>query len=445
MNTTMTIINSIMELTDADREALVQTYQEVFSLPPYSEQFTVDEVSEAFEAVTRSGGEIVILRNTDATVISFGAGYMRSDNTYWIEELATKPEFQRTGYGSQVLAKLEEIAKNEGACTVELRTTVANKKAIALYTKFGFVDTGERVIVPQQRVDGENSVDTRMYLRKDLAESRVNNKKLRSVVITYPSGNPTALVLDQDLTGQSREINDTLMKQFPNIEQGGFLLPATLPGCIGRIRMFGGEFCGNAARSAVWVFTQGKPSTGYLEFQVGDASRALAYTVFADGQVEIEMPLPKEDVVKECEDGILVNLDGISQLIIKYNPGENLSPEELKSKARDLLRRNDLLKRSASGVMFYSSESRNLEPVVWVRDIETYFYETACGSGTCAIGIAEAYSLGQAVEIPIKQPSGKIIVVSAWRNDAGEFKAKIKGEVQELYRGSINLSSNRNE
>jgi len=44
------------------------------------------------------------------------------------------------------------------------------------------------------------------------------------------------------------------------------------------------------------------------------------------------------------------------------------------------------------GVMFLapSEFGVRMRPVVLVRDIDTLFYETACGSGTTAIGLLEA-------------------------------------------------------
>jgi len=40
------------------------------------------------------------------------------------------------------------------------------------------------------------------------------------------------------------------MKQQPEVEQVGFVMPAKKPLCDFHVEMMGGEFCGNAARCA---------------------------------------------------------------------------------------------------------------------------------------------------------------------------------------------------
>lgn len=438
---TTNVIKSVGELTEDERDSLIQTYRSAFEPPPYCEQFTKEDVINTFNMIAAKDGEVVIILGEWTNVYSLSAGFLQEDGSYWIEELATNPDYQHQGYGTMALSRLKQIAQGKGASIIETRTTEGNRKALSLYNEAVFSDTGERVLVARKRTDGQPGTDIRMYLRKAITKDYLPKEKLRSVIIAYPSGNPTALVLDQIHENRAQELNDKLIQKFPEVEQGGFILPTTQKDCVGRIGMFGGEFCGNAARAAVWVLTQGNFGAGNLEFEVGGKPKVLAYEVFEDGQVEVEMPLPSKNVIEKRKEGILVRLAGISHLIIDYNPGEVLSSEELKSKARTILGRNNLLREPAAGVMFYSKELSTVEPVVWVRDMETYFYETACGSGTCAIGVAESYKQRRSVEIAVQQPSGKIITVSAEQNEASVFSAKIKGAVSELYRGNVNLAN----
>ena len=52
-----------------------------------------------------------------------------------------------------------------------------------------------------------------------------------------------------------------------------------------------------------------------------------------------------------------------------------------------------MLKEEAAGVMFIERKNGKiiLSPVVFVKEINTLFYETACGSGSVAVGIYESF------------------------------------------------------
>lgn len=59
----------------------------------------------------------------------------------------------------------------------------------------------------------------------------------------------------------------------------------------------------------------------------------------------------------------------------------------------------------------YIDNKIQLTPIVYVRDINTLFYETACGSGTTAVGIYQSFKNGKSVNLEVVQPSGNIINV----------------------------------
>ena len=74
-------------------------------------------------------------------------------------------------------------------------------------------------------------------------------------------------------------------------------------------------------------------------------------------------------------------------------------------------------------------------PVVYVKSIDTLFLETACGSGTTALGLVEAKKTGKNLdELVIEQYSGMPIYVSVNINsETGEFiDAKIDGPITEI-------------
>ena len=61
----------------------------------------------------------------------------------------------------------------------------------------------------------------------------------------------------------------------------------------------------------------------------------------------------------------------------------------------------------AIGVMLIEKVENELRihPIVWVKEIDTVFYETACGSGSLGTAIYQ-YFVKNATRSIIKQPSG---------------------------------------
>ena len=73
--------------------------------------------------------------------------------------------------------------------------------------------------------------------------------------IYRPAGNDTAFVYGLEYTQEQRKkINDLIMAKHPNVEQVGFIELNHKP----ELQMAGGEFCGNATRSAASIYLNGK-------------------------------------------------------------------------------------------------------------------------------------------------------------------------------------------
>ena len=111
----------------------------------------------------------------------------------------------------------------------------------------------------------------------------------------------------------------------------------------------------------------------------------------------------------------IVALEGITQ-VITYKSLKNSSREEIKLQGFKILRKLSLTRSvPAAGVMFVSQRNNGLkiDPIVWVRDIKTLFYETACASGTTAVALAKAVRAKNKSKtaISILQPSGKLLKV----------------------------------
>ena len=241
-------------------------------------------------------------------------------------------------------------------------------------------------------------------------------------VLLDPTGNLTALVLDPADPADEGLLTGELLKQS---EQGAYLEPPKKPGAVAAIRLMGGEFCGNAAMaSAAWLIRdeaeQGTPKA--LLMEISGAEDPVRCTVLktADGfEGTVEMPgVPEIGTETIC--GIpftAVRMEGITHLICDDRTFE-------KEEAESLLRQiAGLLPDEAIGLIQWNRAEQYMRPLVFVRG-------SGCGSGSAAVGAAEALRKGTGeTEIEVKQPGGTIRVSAAAENGK-ILSVKISGRVK---------------
>lgn len=275
----------------------------------------------------------------------------------------------------------------------------------------------------------------------------MNNKLKKTkyqISILRPGGNNTMLIKGLVKNPiQKKFINDQMMNLFPNVEQIGFYdFSPNMKTVV--LEMAGGEFCGNALRSIAYLVLDGKD--GQIIAQVSGATKKLIAGV-KNGNAYAQMPIFENvDCIKTINPTtFLVELEGIAHLIT--NRPKKLDQQQLKRLGKQLLATNNLLTtRSACGVMFISEDKANLriDPIVWVRDIQTLFHETACASGTAAIGLYKAkISKLPQVNLKIKQPSGFYINTLVKKNKNGFAEAQIWGQIEIISQKTIKLEVNK--
>lgn len=76
----------------------------------------------------------------DAALIAYGRVTDVGEDIYQLSQIVVSPEQQRKGYGSMILNELIKQAKIYGATQIILN---ARTTATALYTKAGFIESGE--------------------------------------------------------------------------------------------------------------------------------------------------------------------------------------------------------------------------------------------------------------------------------------------------------------
>lgn len=251
-----------------------------------------------------------------------------------------------------------------------------------------------------------------------------------SYQIYSPSGNDTALVLPLEQDAEKRRlVARQIMKMHPQVEQVGFL-DSKEP----QLLMAGGEFCGNALRAAASYYLADR--AGELQMEVsGTGGHALTAGRTLSGEVYAQMlgPHSIHELVEARENFFLVRLPGIVQVVMPCHKKQvqGLSLSNIKKQAGTILQALDLLQEPAAGVIFVAKAGgrRQILPCVRVAAVETMICESACGSGTIAVGLAVSFLTGRDVDIPIGQPSGQIIRAQIWRKGEMVTEGRISGQV----------------
>lgn len=425
-------------------KSAIKVYQAAFAREPYCELFDKEGVRSAFQYILDKKGDLIFGTVNNRTVALAG-GYKVSNGTYFIEELAVSPKMQGNGYGRSIFKHLLEVIEQQNPARQEIRTTSKNTTAIRLYESCGFVKQSWFETVFQMRQNNKIELDERVYLSNPALSDEKRLMKLKRIAIASPCGNVTGIVYDKLLEADRKMLNQNIMDSWkklqstdPEIEQCCFITKAINPNALARVEMFGGEFCGNATRSAIWLITKGENYEGLIE--VSGVSRPLKFTV-KDKLVDLEMPLPIEGkLTEEVQEGVLVYLDGITHLVIDTQDIQSANPREV---MESLLKENkyDCNSFPAFGVSCYSQKTGEAKFCVWVQAVDTIFDETACGSGTCSIGIAIAAKIKQSISLNVIQPSGSSIQTrSEYDEKNGIMQSFTTSDVQVLYDGEFELT-----
>lgn len=270
-------------------------------------------------------------------------------------------------------------------------------------------------------------------------KTKLRNKNNQyEYTILRPGGNDQMLIKGIVPKNKRRRINDEMIKRFPNVEQVSFY-QFDLDNNLANLELAGGEFCGNATRSLAYLLLRGQ--TGEVSIKVSGTTSKLRAGVRQKNTAFAQMPVSKFKAVEKLRPNLFrIDLEGITHLIYKQS---RPTIKDLKQYAFEILRKENLINSvPAAGVMFITEKEQfiDLEPVVWVRDIETLLYETACASGTAAVGIWKALqSKERSTKVKVLQPTGKFIEAEVTKNESSGLDVYINGEIESLKKGTKNL------
>lgn len=237
----------------------------------------------------------------------------------------------------------------------------------------------------------------------------------QKTLVTAAGGNGTAIeIIKKPLTREDYESRGkALCDDFEpsGAEQAGFLVLDE-----NHFEMAGGEFCGNATRSAAVLLRleRGEDTMsftvsgfdGVVEASVRDMTDATFYVEAAFPGMQAET---REVTLEDGTPASIVDLGGIVHVVIEREfPSD---PSVYGAEHRKIVERFNLQDRDAVGVVWYKKTDNSviMHPVVWVRAVDTFYYESSCGSGTIAVGKVTGVA-------SIVQPSGKTISADITEN-----------------------------
>ena len=224
-----------------------------------------------------------------------------------------------------------------------------------------------------------------------------------NITVADPAGNITVFVNDFFPRNEYQHIAKKIL-DIPELkaEQVAFVTPAD-DNCDGSFEMCGLEFCGNATRSFGLITACRLERDGDFIIKASGADKPLTVNVQRESSyTKVFMPLPCG--IDKTDNGTLVDLGGIVHLDTDiYSPTE----ENFAALKESFYSDNDA---PAFGVMFCAKNSSSMIPAVYVKDVDTTYFEGSCGSGTTAC--SAAFSLVKAdgtYTYELVQPEGTII------------------------------------
>lgn len=263
---------------------------------------------------------------------------------------------------------------------------------------------------------------------------RQKMKKKVRITVADSAGNITVFVKDRFERAQYQNVASKLLAMEElGAEQVAFILDA--PECgraEGKMEMCGLEFCGNASRAFALMIAEEKNISGEGEIFLDVSGCDEIVTVKVDTEkkwAKIRMPscigVYAMDLShmgirdrEKLKNVTVVDFGGILHLIVK-----DVEPTR---ETFDAIKECVMKSKNtpALGVMFFDAEKQKLTPVVYVRDVNTTYFEGSCGSGATACAIA--FSIGKKdgeYKYRFVQPAGII-----------EATAELsKGEINAVY------------
>ena len=154
--------------------------------------------------------------------------------------------------------------------------------------------------------------------------------------IYNPAGNITALVIGDNYTLEERKlINDKIMKNDSRIEQVGFVSTNKK-----KLTMAGGEFCGNATRSAILYYKMD-------ENEKIEINNQLIKGGISSNNVWCQLDIKNNKFNIIDEKIYKIELDGITIIVISEEVSKEYLKKDIKVEAQKIIDKYILINNEA--------------------------------------------------------------------------------------------------
>ncbi|HVU26948.1 MAG TPA: GNAT family acetyltransferase [Verrucomicrobiae bacterium] len=133
----------IRPFQNSDEAAVIELWQQCSLVRP------VNDPKKDIQRKLAVNPELFLVGLLDGKLIATAmAGY--EGHRGWINYLAVHPEFQRNGYGRQIMEAAEKLLRNLGCPKINLQVLTKNRAVIEFYQRIGFsaddvVNLGKRL------------------------------------------------------------------------------------------------------------------------------------------------------------------------------------------------------------------------------------------------------------------------------------------------------------
>ncbi|HMM07269.1 MAG TPA: hypothetical protein PKD52_11515 [Clostridiales bacterium] len=250
-----------------------------------------------------------------------------------------------------------------------------------------------------------------------------------TIRVADPAGNITILVKTPVKKEAYASLAGKLLTLIDGAEQVGFL---TLPRHGGDVRlaMMGGEFCGNALRSAALFYgvEQGSCGETRVMTEISGVNKPLPVLIDVEKNTAVAaMPLPKRivPIAFGGGEGDAVFFDGILHVVTDQAFAAD-SPAVSRKYLQEI---SAWYQAAAAGLMFYEAKTATLTPVVYVAATNTLFYENSCASGSAAVAavLAQKGAAGSHL-FRFREPGG-VLEATAEKRDGEISSLCIGGKI----------------
>lgn len=250
-------------------------------------------------------------------------------------------------------------------------------------------------------------------------------------VLMDPTKNITALVIDDVPIDTYKEVAQSIMKNEPLVEQVGFITIDKNDNIS--LRMAGDEFCGNATMSvAAYHSMKTNVSEEKIKISVYGISDPIEVDIKEKSNSIWEglVQMPKPTAIKDVENGQdsfpVVFFPNIAHVIVEISDEKeliNIQKEDVNKKIKEWQK---ILDMPAVGIMYYDKILSSITPIVYVKSVDTVFWESSCASGTVAVGAYLSHKGKDKININVLEPCGEYLKVIVTNDNALYLKGKVK-------------------